>query len=158
MKQRAGRDDRELRHRVTRSAEDSRPGIRLARVEWDTLPEVIGDSFLLTQLYQNLLANAMKFTKGGSPVHPAHGGTKRRRLDARACATTASASIRSTPSRFLPPSSACTESRSSRVPVSAWRFAARRLSGTGARFGSNRSPAREPISNSLCRRQTEIRS
>ena len=39
-----------------------------AHVEWDTLPEVTGDSFLLTQLYQNLLANAMKFTAGGSPL------------------------------------------------------------------------------------------
>ena len=39
-----------------------------AHVEWDTLPEVTGDSFLLTQLYQNLLANAMKFTESGSPL------------------------------------------------------------------------------------------
>jgi len=39
-----------------------------AHVEWDQLPEVTGDAFLLTQLYQNLLGNAMKFTEDGSPL------------------------------------------------------------------------------------------
>ena len=55
---------------VTKSLEALRTRVLESgsHVEWDTLPEVTGDSFLLTQLYQNLLANAMKFTESGSPV------------------------------------------------------------------------------------------
>ena len=39
-----------------------------ARVQRGPLPEVTGDRTLLTQLYQNLLGNAMKFSSGGQPV------------------------------------------------------------------------------------------
>ncbi len=38
-----------------------------AQVNWDRLPSVSGDAFLLTQLYQNLLANAMKFVDRKQP-------------------------------------------------------------------------------------------
>ena len=38
-----------------------------AQIDWDRLPNVTGDSFLLTQLYQNLLSNAMKFVEGKAP-------------------------------------------------------------------------------------------
>ena len=39
-----------------------------ARVKRELLPEVTGDAILLTQIYQNLLANAMKFTGGKEPA------------------------------------------------------------------------------------------
>ncbi len=38
-----------------------------AQVNWDRLPSVSGDAFLLTQLYQNLLSNAMKFVDRKKP-------------------------------------------------------------------------------------------
>ncbi len=39
-----------------------------ARVEKDTLPVVAGDPTLLTQLYQNLIENALKYTAVKSPL------------------------------------------------------------------------------------------
>ena len=39
-----------------------------AQIERQMLPKVVGDATLLTQLYQNLLSNALKFTRGGEPV------------------------------------------------------------------------------------------
>ncbi len=39
-----------------------------ARVEKDTLPVVAGDATLLTQLYQNLIENALKYTAAESPL------------------------------------------------------------------------------------------
>ena len=40
-----------------------------AEIQQDALPEVVGDATLLTQLYQNLISNALKFVKpGGQPV------------------------------------------------------------------------------------------
>lgn len=41
-----------------------------AKIIRDNLPDVIGDKTMLTQLYQNLLSNALKFVEQGSPeVH-----------------------------------------------------------------------------------------
>ena len=39
-----------------------------ARIERQALPRVVGDATLLTQLYQNLLSNALKFARDGQPV------------------------------------------------------------------------------------------
>ena len=39
-----------------------------ARIERQALPRVVGDATLLTQLYQNLLSNALKFARDGEPV------------------------------------------------------------------------------------------
>jgi PAS domain S-box-containing protein len=39
-----------------------------AQITRDTLPEVWGDATLLTQLYQNLIANALKFSENQRPV------------------------------------------------------------------------------------------
>ncbi len=39
-----------------------------AQITRDDLPEVWGDQTMLTQLYQNLLANALKFTGGNRPM------------------------------------------------------------------------------------------
>ena len=39
-----------------------------ARIERQALPKVVGDATLLTQLYQNLLSNALKFIRDGEPV------------------------------------------------------------------------------------------
>jgi signal transduction histidine kinase len=39
-----------------------------AQVRWDELPEVWGDPTLLTQLYQNLIGNALKFCEEQSPI------------------------------------------------------------------------------------------
>ena len=41
---------------------------RGARIERQALPSVVGDATLLTQLYQNLLSNALKFTPAEEPV------------------------------------------------------------------------------------------
>ena len=38
-----------------------------ARIERQVLPRVVGDGTLLTQLYQNLLSNALKFARDGEP-------------------------------------------------------------------------------------------
>ena len=38
-----------------------------ARIERQALPRVVGDATLLTQLYQNLLSNALKFARDGEP-------------------------------------------------------------------------------------------
>ena len=38
-----------------------------ARIECQALPRVVGDATLLTQLYQNLLSNALKFARDGEP-------------------------------------------------------------------------------------------
>lgn len=34
----------------------------------NTLPNVLGDKTMLTQLYQNLIGNAIKFSEGGNPI------------------------------------------------------------------------------------------
>ena len=39
-----------------------------AQVEKDTLPVVMGDATLLTQLYQNLIENALKYTAAERPL------------------------------------------------------------------------------------------
>ena len=39
-----------------------------AQIERQVLPKVVGDATLLTQLYQNLLSNALKFSRSGEPV------------------------------------------------------------------------------------------
>ena len=39
-----------------------------ARIERDPLPEIWGDSILLTQLYQNLIGNALKFSGDQRPI------------------------------------------------------------------------------------------
>ncbi len=47
-------------------------GLRLestgAKITYETLPEVTGDRFMLTQLYQNIIGNAIKFIGQASPV------------------------------------------------------------------------------------------
>ncbi len=49
-----------LRERVTETC---------AKVEKPQLPVITGDRSLLTQLFQNLLSNAMKFQNGNDPPH-----------------------------------------------------------------------------------------
>jgi len=39
-----------------------------AEIKRDTLPRIWGDRRMLTQLYQNLIGNALKFVKGGPPL------------------------------------------------------------------------------------------
>ena len=39
-----------------------------AQIERQVLPKVVGDATLLTQLYQNLLSNALTFSRSGEPV------------------------------------------------------------------------------------------
>ena len=41
---------------------------RSAEVTWEVMPEIAGDSDMLTQVFQNLVANGIKFNKSAAPV------------------------------------------------------------------------------------------
>src|SRR5207245_4928740 len=73
------------------------------------------------------------------------------------CATTASASSRSTSSASSWCSSACTTRASTREPGSAWRSSRRWSSATAAAAGCSPSPARAPRFISPCRKRGKPR-
>ena len=90
---------------------------------------------LLRLVFQNLIANAIKFRGEARAGRAPRRRARRRRSGASAAPTTGSGSTPSTPSGSSSSSSACTRARSTRAPASAWRCAARSSSTTAAACG-----------------------
>lgn len=93
-----------------------------ARIICDALPVVHGEGALLTQLFQNLLANAMKFRRPEATPRCMWGCAATAGRPRCACATTTSASRRSTPTR--------SSTRSERRSVSVFPWEPPRERGT----------------------------
>jgi light-regulated signal transduction histidine kinase (bacteriophytochrome) len=111
-----------------------------AAIEVGDLPVVPGDDGELRRLFQNLLENALKFTRTDAPPiridaerRPSCGGC--------ACPTTASAWTPPTPSASSPCSDASTGTRSSPGRAQGSRCARRSSTATAARSTSSSGPA-----------------
>ncbi len=137
-----------LRHAIAESG---------AEITWEGLPEVRGDGGQLVQLFQNLLANALKF-RGAEPprveVRAARSrwgmGVLRARQRHRHRPRVLRAHLRHLPAPQRP-------SASTPAPASAWRWSSGSSSATAAVSGSSRRRARERPSTSPCRRSTRRR-
>ncbi|MBP1716444.1 MAG: multi-sensor signal transduction histidine kinase, partial [Deltaproteobacteria bacterium] len=107
-----------------------------AQITRDKMPEVWGDSTLLTELYQNLIGNALKFSKEPRPIIwltvEAQGDDQ----------------IFGVTNRSSSPSGVSTVGPSMRARGSGWPSAGRSSSGMGARFGWILSRAMELTSAS----------
>ena len=115
----------------------------------DGLPVVSGDPGLLTAVFQNLIANAVKF-RGDEPPRVVVAAERDGALLAlHGAPTTGSASRTSTPSASSSSSSACTRATPTRARGSGSRCAARSSSTTAAASGSRpASPVAAPASSS----------
>ena len=107
-----------------------------AHVECGFLPSVVADSSQLTQLFQNLIGNAIKF-RGPSRPWFASRRKKPSRRSSFPWRITASASLRNMPIPFLSSSNAYTRAPNIRAAASAWPFARRSSNGTADGSGWN---------------------
>ncbi len=111
-----------------------------AEVTRTRLPEVVGDAGQLTQLFQNLVGNALKFQNGAAPKVRAPAFRSVESCGSRS-RTTASASIPASPTAFSRSSSACTGATSIPATASGSRSARRSSSAMAERSGSHRNQA-----------------
>ncbi len=120
-----------------------------AVVTHDPLPEVTGDEGQLTQLVQNLVANAIKFR--GADVPAVHVGA--RRQEAEWIFEVRDNGVGIEPQyfeRIFVIFQPCTRRRATPAPASGSRCARRSSSATADGSGSSPSPARDPSSPSRC--------
>ena len=109
------------------------------------LPDLDGDFTQMRQLFQNLIANALKFHRADAPPvvevtgelvdrrRPTRTRASQRPCAVSACGTTGSVSTRSTATASSTCSSGSTAATSTKGPGSVWPFAVRSSSGTGVR-------------------------
>ena len=126
------------------------------RVEVGELPAITASPLAMRQLFQNLIANALKFHRDGVPPivrveatpfgdqHEPQGMPSR--AGSSGSATTASASKIVSPIRSSCPSSDFTGGRRTRAPASDWRSVAASQSVTRARSRPEAHPASAPRS------------
>ena len=129
-----------------------------ARVQVGSLPVVLADRSNLCRVFQNLIGNAVKFTRGDDPEVVIEAERDGRALALSRSATTASAwtprARSASSSRFA----ACTARRPIRGPASASPSASASSSSTAAGSGSRASPARAASSRSRCRPASSTRT
>ena len=121
-----------------------------AKIGYDSLPVVMADATQLTQLFQNLIGNAVKFRRDDVPpeIHVARSakaingscGSRTTALASRPISMSAS-------SRSL---SGCTARRNIRAQALAWRSAGRSFSVMADGFGWNRAPGKARRSALRC--------
>jgi len=119
-------------------------------IQRDELPTVRGDRGQLTQLFQNLLSNAPKYSGDEPPASTV--GPRKTSTPTRSVSTSATTGSGSTPSAN---SGSSTSSKAStairKATASALRSANASSTGTAARSGPMQSPTRTPSSRSRCR-------
>ena len=126
-----------------------------AVVSHDSLPVIKMDETQLTQVFQNLVGNAIKYRSAEVPhVHVSATKTVAMNGSFR-CETMAWELTLSTLKGSSSSSSGCTGERSSRAPESDWPFARRFWRGWAGGSGSSRNPKRAPPSTLPCRKEME---
>lgn len=123
-----------------------------AMVTRDAMPMVSGDATQLTQLFQNLIGNALKF-RGERPRKSTSARSAETATGDSPWPTMASAWNRSTSSVSSWSFSAFTRASNIKAPVSALRFARRSSSATAGASGPSRNPTRAPPSTSPSRKR-----
>ena len=123
-----------------------------AVVTYDSLPAIMTDETQLTQIFQNLVGNGIKYRRAESPectslprkMTPMNGSFP--------CATTASELILNTLRGSSSFSNGCTDEKNSRGPESGWPFARKLWSGWAEGSGSSRNRKRAQPFTLPCRR------
>ena len=115
-----------------------------ATVAAGELPDVWGDEGQLRQLFQNLIGNGIKF-RAEDPPRVEVTAERQGAAGCSACRTTASGSIRATPSASSASSSACTAATSTRGAASGSRSASGSWSATTAVSRSSEPCRREQL-------------
>ncbi len=122
----------------------------------DDLPTVRVDPAQLVQLFQNLLANAIKFRGDGLPAHSCVRPGRGERMGF--CVSDNGIGIdRQYADRIFVIFQRLHTRRSIRAPASVWRCASGSWSATAARYGSNPSPGKDRRFSSRCpNREREV--
>ena len=121
-----------------------------AKITHDPLPVVMADAAQLTQLFQNLIGNAVKFRRDGVPPEIHVGANARATNGSCGSRTTASASRPTSMSGSSRSSSDCMARRNIRARALAWRSAGRSLSVMAEGFGLNRASGKARRSTLRC--------
>jgi light-regulated signal transduction histidine kinase (bacteriophytochrome) len=125
-----------------------------ATVSVGPLPTVHADATQLTQLFQNLIGNALKYRNERAPqIRVAAEADDEAWLFS--FRTTGSASSRNISSASSRCSNACIHAKNTLAQESAWPFAAGSWNGTAAGSGSSPSPGRGQHFTSRCREPEE---